>query len=80
MITATTKIAQTTLLCAGLLVTSSIWSCPDEASAQNAPKLSAVQAQVQPTSDLYNRLHNPELNRPDNLGDYAEDYRAAYPN
>jgi hypothetical protein len=84
------RAAQTTLLCTGLVTASAVWSCPEEAAAVNASNPHAAQAQTpsvvvgaQPTTlsraQLYAVLHDPALNKPDGLANYAEDYRARYP-
>jgi len=89
--TTTTKIAQIGVMCFGLVTVGAAWSCQEDAAAANAARPDAAQAQApasvaesQPSAlsgaRLYAVFHDPALNNPDGLANYAEDYRAAYPN
>jgi hypothetical protein len=89
LMTPTTRItltARTTLLCAGLITASAVWSCPEDTAAANPANPAAKQAQTPPSETvaqpslpsatrLYAVLHDPALNKPDGLANYAEDYR-----
>ena len=91
--TPTTRItmtAKTTLLCAGLFAASAAWSCPGDSAAVNPSNQEAKQTQTPPSATvaqsnapsparLYAILHDPALNKPDGLANYAEDYKAEYP-
>ena len=94
MTASTTKIrvAQTTLLCASLFVANGVWSkdCVEGDGSANAFKTSASGAEqhsfkvgMQPGAisgaELYALLHDSALNKGDDLGDYTEDFQAAYP-
>ena len=87
-----TKIAKTTLLCAGLIGANGVWSkdCPEGPGAASAthPDASQTQAlsvvtETQPGTlsgaDRYEMFHDAVLNKPDGLGDYVQNFRAAYP-
>ena len=80
MTTTITKIAQTALICAGLLAANAVWACPENAGAANAANPNTAQAQRLSALDLYGLLHDADLNKPDGLGDYVQDFKAAYPN
>jgi len=87
-----TKIIQTTLLCASLFVVNEVWSkdCVEGAGSANAFKTSASGAEqhsatgdTQPNAisgaGLHALLHDPARNKGDDLGDYTQDFQAAYP-
>jgi len=85
-----TKTAQTTLLCAGLITASVVWSCPENTGAANSANQDRAQAQAPtvgakapPTTlsgaRLHALFHDPVLNKPDGLASDAEDFRAAFP-
>jgi len=91
MTTATvSKIAKTALLCSGLFSANAVWSCPEidgQASASNpdgaqVQTLSAAihdQSEMMSATELNALLHDAEMNKPDGLGDYVQNYRMAYP-
>ena len=89
--TATTKIAQITFLCTGLFIANSVWSkdCVDGPGVANSKK-SASQSEAYSVKPELNRIplsaaerqalfRDASLNKPDELGDYTEDYLALYP-
>jgi hypothetical protein len=89
----TTKIAQITLLCTGLFIANSVWSkdCVDDPGAANNTKTSASRTELYPVKiemkrgplsavEQHELFHDVTLNKPDDLGDYREDYLAIYPN
>ena len=90
--TTITRGAQTTLLCASLFVANGVWSkdCVEGDGSASAFKTSAsgaeqhsVTAGMQPGAisgaELHAFLHDPALNKGDDLGDYTENFQAAYP-
>jgi len=81
-LTATTKnVAQTAVLCIGLLTANMVWSddCPESVKGRNATNPHVAQAQPLPASDLYKMFHDARLNEPDGLGDYVHNFQADRP-
>jgi len=87
-----TKIAKMTLLCAGLFAANGVWSkdCPEGPGAANVIHPEASQArtlsvvtETQPSTlsgaERYELFHAAVLNKPDGLGDYVQNFQAAYP-
>ena len=75
--TTITKIAQTTLLCTGLIAANAVWSCPEGPGAANATNPAVSQAQTLFAADLYKLFHEAALNKPDGLGDYVQNFQPA---
>jgi hypothetical protein len=89
--TTITRFAQTTLLCSSVFVANGVWSkdCVEGAGSANALKMSALGAEqhsvtvgTQPGAlsgaELHALLHDPTLNKGDDLGDYAENFQATF--
>lgn len=89
--TTTQKIACAVLLLVGLFFTNGVWSkdCLERVEPTNAIQSSAAKAHAKQVAfeirttvltdaELYDLLHNPDLNKLDGLGDYTEDLHAAY--
>ena len=77
------RIGQTIVLCACLSAASLAWpaGCPEvaEATAAVAPTAAdELQGDTIP-SEWYEFFHDASLHEPDGMGDYVQNYQAAYP-
>ena len=86
------KRVQTGLLFAGLVVANGVFAkdCQQNAGAANTHQPGAGEAdriwtsavtrpRTRSTAELYELFHAPDLNKPDGLGDYVQNFQPTYP-
>ena len=81
MTTSTKRVAQVVVVSIGFAAASLAWSCPNNDGTEgptdgDVSNAEVDRAQSLSASDLYRLFHDPRLNEPDGLGDYAYDFQA----